>query len=444
MHPLKLLGKKPDLRDACSPAAAARWSAEVFELPSDQIGRKRILRVDPLARACGSNASDLRAKAAKQTEKRVPDLPGVVEITYGQGKREGKRVWFLRYRDPLTGRRTSIRLGEVGVMPFIEMAALANRYHDDIAAGRSPTSGLMTFATVVTVCFHPWAMQHQRSWKDALARLRYAVALFGDKALADIDHRDGERLIQHMLDGDTSMRFGKVNPATINRVLMAARSVYRLAINLGYIVENPFKRVRQLKESPPSPKALESDELDHLLAVLAEEPELFVLLIKFLLATAARINEILALQKDDIDYANGLVHLRMTKAGQAQTLPLTRTVAAILDALKPLRRPGNPHLFPAKTGNGHMAAPYKWLRKVLVAAGLDQAGFHLFRKTVATQAMQLPGMDVLTVSRLLRHKSVRTLEVHYLATPQKRLRQAANDIGERLLGSSRKEVTMAS
>ena len=134
----------------------------------------------------------------------------------------------------------------------------------------------------------------------------------------------------------------------------------------------------------------------------------------------------------------------MTKAGEAQTLPLTRTVAAILDALKPLRRSGNPYLFAAQTGAGHMAAPYKWLRKVLAAAGLDQAGFHLFRKTVATQAMQLPGMDVLTVSRLLRHKSVRTLELHYLATPQKRLRQAANDIGERLLGASRKEVTMAS
>jgi len=173
--------------------------------------------------------------------------------------------------------------------------------------------------------------------------------------------------------------------------------------------------------------------LGSLLAVLEGEPELFVLLVKFLLATAARINEILALQEVDIDYANGVIHLRMTKAGEAQTLPLTSTVAALLEALKPLRRPGNPHLFPAKAGNGHMAAPYKWLRKMLAAAGLEMAGWHLFRKTVATQAMQLPGMDVLTVARLLRHKSVRTLEVHYLATPQMRLRQAANDVGELLL-----------
>lgn len=408
-------------------------SAEIITLPADKIGRQRAQRVDPLARACGSDAPDLKAKAPKQTEKRVPGLPGVVEITYRTGERNGKKVWFLRYRDPLTVKRSIIKLGEVGVMSFMEMAALAKRYQDDIAAGRSPKSGQLSFGTFVALYFHPWVQQHQRAWKDTIARLRYVLTLLGDKALADIGPRDAERLIERLLQGDASMRFGKLSPASINRILMAARAALRHAVDLGFISENPFRRVRSLKEAPPSPRALESDELKKFLAALADEPLLFVLLIKFLLATAARISEILALKENDIDHANGVVHLRMTKAGEAQTLLLTSTVAGILEALKPLRRPGNPHLFPAKSGDGHVAAPYRWLRKVLSAAGLEMAGFHLFRKTVATQAMQLPGMDVLTVSRLLRHKSVRTLELHYLATPHKRLRQAANDIGAVLL-----------
>ena len=347
----------------------ARRSAEIIVLPANQIGRKRLQKVDPLARACGDDSPDLKAKAAKQTEKRVADLPGVVEITYRKSKHKSKSVWFLRYRDPLSGRWTSIRLGEVGVMPFIEMAALAKQYQDDVAAGRSPKSACMTLETFIRLYFEPWVQQNQRSSKDTLARLLYALALFGDKPLCEINHRDGERLIKHLLYGDASMRFGKINPATINRALMAARSALRHAVDLGFIAENPFKRVRQLKESPPSPKALESEELNRFLTELDDEPLFFVLLIKFLLATAARINEILALQETDIDYAGGVVHLRMTKAGEAQTLPLTHTVATILDALKPLRRPGNPHLFPAKTGDGHMVEPYKRLRKVLAAAG---------------------------------------------------------------------------
>ncbi|WP_374490704.1 tyrosine-type recombinase/integrase [Zoogloea sp.] len=426
----------PTVVELAPSAPAARTSAEIIVLPTDKIGRKRIQRVAPLARACGTDAPDLKARAPRQTEKRVPDLPGVVEITYRSGKRKGRKVWFLRYRDPLTRNYTSIRLGEVGVMSYIEMAALAKRYQDDVAAGRSPKSGLMTLKTFVLLHFHPWVLQHQRSSKDTMARLkRYVLPLLGDKPLQKIDRRDGERLVKHLLDGDPSMRFGELNPATINRVLMAALRALGYAVEVGFIAENPFKGIRKLKESPPSPRALDADELDRFLAALADEPLLFVLLIKFLLATAGRINEILALQETDIDYANGVVHLRMTKAGEAQTLPLTTTVAAILETLAPLRRPGNPHLFPARTGAGHMVAPYKRLKKVLAAAGLDQAGFHLFRKTVATRAMELPGMDVLTVSKLLRHKSVRTLEVHYLATPKKRLRQAANDVGELLLAS---------
>ena len=422
----------PTVVGLAQPAPMARASADIIVLPADKVGRKRLQRVDPLARACGDQSPNLFAKKSKQSEKAVEGLPGVVEITY----RTGKRVWYLRYFDPnylssdKRKRKTSIKLGVVGEMPYMDMVALAKRYQDDIAAGRSPKAGRMSLEIFVQQYFEAWARENHRSSDDTLARCRqHILPLLGDMSIGEIERRDGERLISHLLAGNSAMRRGKLSNASINRVLMAARSIFRLAVELGFIAENPFRRVRPLKESPPSPKALESDELDRFLAALADEPLLFVLLIKFLLATAARISEILALKENDIDHANGVVHLRMTKAGEAQTLPLTNTVAGILEALKPLRRPGNPHLFPAKTGDGHIAAPYQRLRQVLAAAGLEIAGFHLFRKTVATQAMQLPGMDVLTVSRLLRHKSVRTLEVHYLATPKKRLFQAANDIG---------------
>lgn len=45
-----------------------------------------------------------------------------------------------------------------------------------------------------------------------------------------------------------------------------------------------------------------------------------MLLIKLLLATAARINEILQFQESDIDYANGVVHLRMVLQMQGDAL----------------------------------------------------------------------------------------------------------------------------
>ena len=71
MHLLNHLGEMPDQRDSSGDVAVVRSSAKVFVLPADKIGRKRVQRVDPLARACGSDAPDLKAKAPKQTEKRV-------------------------------------------------------------------------------------------------------------------------------------------------------------------------------------------------------------------------------------------------------------------------------------------------------------------------------------------------------------------------------------
>lgn len=425
MHLLDHLAEKIDPRDVSDSDAAKPPSAKVFVLPADEISRKRILAGDQPARASG-NEIPSGAKAAKQTEKQVEGLPNVVAITY----RTGRCVWFLRYIDPLTRKWTSAKLGVVGVMPFIEMAALAKRWQDDVAAGRSPKASKMHVDAFVEREFAPWAREHHRSHRDTLARYTHHLQPYiGGKALGEVTRGDIKRIVALLRHGNRSMRRGQLSNASINRVLMAARAIFRLAVERQYISTNPVKGVRQLKETLPSPKALESEGLDRLFAVLTGLAPLLALLIRLLLSTAARINEILQLKYADVDYVAGVLHVRMTKAGEAQTLPITSAVATVLAELESLRRPDNPYLFPARTGSGPMSPPYKKLRKLLADAGLERAGFHLFRKTVATQAMSLPGMDVLTVSRMLRHKSVRTTEVHYLATSQQRLRQAADAVG---------------
>ena len=53
-----------------------------------------------------------------------------------------------------------------------------------------------------------------------------------------------------------------------------------------------------------------------------------------------------------------------------------------------------------------------------------RSGANAVRASAVTEAMACPGVDLLTVSRWLRHKSVRTSERHYLATSEKRLQHA--------------------
>ena len=414
---------------AAAPAATTVRSAEIIELPIDAIGQHRLQHVSTLAKACTDQTPDLKARAQKQHQRSVPGMKNVIDIT----SRIGNTTRHYRFKDPLSGEWTKKKLGILGRDSILDMAAQAKAWQDDVAAGRSPNSASILVNDFVSGAFTTWGVANKRSIADDLSRYAlYLKAFIGHMKLGRVTSTDFECIVQSLLTGYSAMRRGKLSNATINRAIMAGRAIFRLAKKLGYISTNPAAGVDTLKETTPSPRAMEGYEIDRLGAHLPDFPMLFQLLIRLLSVTAARINEILQLRYNDIDYAQGVVHLRSTKAGVAQTLPLTSAVLAILTILETLRRPGNDCLFPPRSGNGPMAAPYKLLRRLLVKAGLEQAGFHLFRKTTAVQAMLIPGMDILTVSRMLRHKSIRTTEVHYLATPHQRLRQAATDVGEML------------
>lgn len=242
-------------------------------------------------------------------------------------------------------------------------------------------------------------------------------------------------------------------PATANRALMLMRKIGAVAVELAYRLDNPAAAIPPLKESPQPPRALSSDEQTLMSGPLAAAPPALRLIVELSLETGMRVGEILKLRYDDIDRQADVIRIRMSKAGVAQTTPITPAVARTLQAIESLRVDGNPYLFPARRGAGPMSPPYKALHQLLADAGVEKAGFHIFRKTAATVAASLPGSDVLTVSRMLRHQSVRTTEKHYIATDQQRLRQVAADLGEvmerrlkggeRLVGRSRKEDVMS-
>ena len=228
---------------------------------------------------------------------------------------------------------------------------------------------------------------------------------------------------------------------TANRAHQLLRSIMSVAVELGYRLDNPAIAVRKLKESPPPPRSLDKDEQKRLSVAIASAPPHLRLSIELALNTAMRSGEIFNLRHDDIDFAAGFIGLRVTKAGEFQRVPITPSGVRILEEILSLRVEGNPHLFPARRGTGPMSPPYKALKKLFADAGIEPSGFHIFRKTAATVAASLPNSDVLTVSKMLRHKSVRTTEVHYLANDQKRLRQVAADLGDlmqaRLQGGDR-------
>ena len=77
-----------------------------------------------------------------------------------------------------------------------------------------------------------------------------------------------------------------------------------------------------------------------------------------------------------------------------------------------------------------MSAPRKVLKRVFADVGIDpSACFHTLRKSTASLAAS-SGVDVISISRLLRHRSIRTTERHYLATHHDNLHRAVKVVSD--------------
>lgn len=283
----------------------------------------------------------------------------------------------------------------------------------------------MFVETVVT----PWAQENLRSWKDLVSRyVLYFAEPLGALQVGEISAFEVEQVLAELRKPGKSLRRKRLKAATINRAAMALRTIFRLAKQHGLIDHNPLDGWQQLRESPPPPMALTVEEIHRLRIRLQSESERFRLLIELLLETALRIGEALNARFSDVDATRRLLHLRETKGGGDEIVPLTSRALQIVERLRELSH--NDLLFPAARGDGPMSAPRKVLKRVFADVGIDpSACFHTLRKSTASIAAS-NGVDVFSISRLLRHRNIRTTERHYLATHRDNLHRAVNVVSD--------------
>lgn len=393
-------------------------AAEVIPLPSNRL--RRTYHATAIAAGLNDEVRSVKeTRPAKQREERVAGIPLLYKATYPSGCES----WIVRYIDPVTSKRTSRVIGRVDVMSLMDAAGSVNQCLDDLKVGRSPRKHIPTLDEFFFGTYLPWAQAEKKSWKDDESRYRRHIqARLGNTRLNEIDRWKLQQIVAELRSE------GELGDASINRVMMLISANLREATHVDQITANPMDGWRQLRETPPSPRALDQDELARLGQQLSDAPLHLRLLVRLLLTTALRIGEALKLRVTDVDFELGALHLRDTKSGEDQTVPISPATREIV--LELLAHSRNGFLFPSRRVDGPICPPRKALRKLLAAAGVEDGGFHRFRKTVATEAMACPGVDVLTVSRLLRHKSIQTTERHYLATSAKRLQYAVAQVGD--------------
>lgn len=273
----------------------------------------------------------------------------------------------------------------------------------------------------------------------------------GDIPLAKLTTLDLQKLYKDLLNGGRVERTeAKHQPKglsakTVRNINQVISSAMDFAKEQRLILTNPTDGCALPK---PAHKEMKTLSADWLAAFLREAKESGVFELYYIeLATGLRRGELLGLKWSDIDFNQGILHIRRQVArinGEVVEAPLKtensyRTLPIGADAVEILleqkEKTHSEYVFPSSTGDPISPdSVLHMLHRVLKRAGLPKVRFHDLRHTFATLALQ-NGVDIKTVSGMLGHYSAGfTLDTyaHVTTAAQK---QAAQTMGNLLSGA---------
>ena len=323
--------------------------------------------------------------------------------------RRGK-TWYIGYRDPngswvrkcaqTTSKReaeaiyasimTKIREGKFfdkQVSEKVTFTELAQRVREDeIALG----------SRSVDTCF-----------RGAVNRL---LPFFGECFVDEINTAQVEDY--------RKLRLPQVSKNTINREVAILRKILNKGIRWKLAVENPCKWVKAFKVPRGRVRFLTREEQTRMLEACkqARLPYLYDMSL-IAMRTGLVGQDLLGLQKKNIDFARGLIVLGRCKTGQPVEVPMLPEVRSIVER-RCFGIGEDGYLFRRKDGSRYRDI-HKGFEQVRIRAALKNFRFYDLRHTFATDLVSA-GVGIFEVSKLLGHANVKTTQIYAHFAPEHR------------------------
>lgn len=255
--------------------------------------------------------------------------------------------------------------------------------------------------------------------KSATADIyRVALQLFvkavGEKALEHYTITDHYKFIQFLRNrnktvlrgsGEEQKRHdtGKLSQNTIANYTRHLFSFFNFAVKNNVIAQNIIIKEKTEKREV---RIIPDDHLEMIFTKLQEtgsgkyyEP------VKLKYLSGMRARELVYFHGKDVNYKNGILHIRNTK-GTKKTVPLIKDLLAFLKTMK-LEKDRQ---WPWMTYNSLKLA----FHRACVSAGLEEYKYHLhlLRKTRGTK-LALAGVPPLMLQEFLRHEDFETTSQYY-------------------------------
>ena len=317
-------------------------------------------------------------------------------------KKAKRKIFWIEYY--FCGQRKREKIG-----PWRRLAeeALAKRKLE-IAEGR-----FLDKVKEKKVDFSVFAKEYLRYSKENKSQTTYRrdltiinthlIPYFKGKLLNEITERDIESYRTKRLEEG-------VKPSTTNREIDTIKAMFNKATRWGYIRSNPAKGVRKRKVARRHPRFLTLEEIERLLSACDEPLYTFVLIGLY---TGMRKSEILHLRWEDIDFKNRLILVNNsdefhTKNYEPRAIPMHPTLYEHLRRIP--RNINSDYLFCHSDGE-RIKDLKKGFSLALKRAGIKDFTVHGLRHTFASH-MVMAGCDLLTLQRILGHKSLDMVRIY--------------------------------
>jgi len=338
--------------------------------------------------------------------------------------------WIAQYRD-LAGKKCKISLGPVASVKKYDAEARLAQILEPINTGDPIRCPDFRFGPFVRQTYFPF---YRRKWKDSTAasnteRVRFHLLnILENRPLISLTRNE----LQNLLDDKAK---SGLSHSVVAHLRWDLRQIGRMAVNEGYIRQNPAELLFVPKEAPrPDNRHMTFDDVKLFFSVL--EPRERIIGGLAILA-GMRPGEILALRRSTLDRKCAEITQRIYR-GQTDT-PKTfnsRRRAAIGDGLfETLRQwmeiqptvEDDPWVFPSEKGVTPLSRDNCWRRHFfpkLKSVGLEWANFQVMRRTHSCLLDEL-GVDPQVRADQMGH-SVDVNQNRYTRSSMERRQNAVN------------------
>jgi integrase len=341
-------------------------------------------------------------------EGRVSIVDGICPGLHLRITRQGTKSFSVICR--VAGKLVRQTLGEYPALSLSSARKEAQRIQRDAA---EPTARVpppvpvdpagTTFAELVTSYVDMHLKPNTRSWANVAATLRQdALKPFSERDAAGMTKTDVVAVLDQMVKAS--------QPHAAANVLRAVRAMYNWGVGRGTVQANPFDGMRPPVPTTMRDRILSDAEIVAVLRACDDVPRPFGDLVRVLLHTGARRNEVAEMKWSEFQGNIWTLPAARSKSGRANSLPLPPSVLAVLEAQ---RRYSDGHGFVFTTSGGERPSSDFSKRKRLLddASGTSGWRLHDLRRTARSKLAEL-GVPREVARRIVGHSVDRLDEVY--------------------------------